>query len=69
MEGVEQTKVKHTTVDIYWGTPLNISLNINNEKQGCKIGSVEKVLVWGGGGMKEIKVRTYGWWTSYTYIK
>jgi hypothetical protein len=26
------------------------------------------VLVGGEGGMKEIKVREYGWWTSYTYM-
>jgi hypothetical protein len=23
----------------------------------------------GGGWMKEIKVREYGWWTLYTYAK
>jgi hypothetical protein len=27
------------------------------------------VLVGGVGWMKEIKVKAYGWWTSYTYVK
>jgi hypothetical protein len=27
------------------------------------------VLVGGGGGMKEIKVREYGRWTSHTYME
>jgi hypothetical protein len=27
------------------------------------------VLMGGGGGIKEIKVRVYGRWTSYTYMK
>jgi hypothetical protein len=40
------------------------------DKTDCKIGTV---LVGGtsggGGGLKEIKVRIYGRWTSYTYMK
>jgi hypothetical protein len=27
------------------------------------------VFVGGGGSMKEMKVREYGWWASYKYIK
>jgi hypothetical protein len=49
---------------------LNINLNINNENQDCKIGTVQGgIVVGGGGGMKEIKVRLYGIWTSYNYMK
>jgi hypothetical protein len=46
---------------ICWEAPLNINLNINNERQDCKIGTA-----WGGstgGGERvkeEIKVRVYG---------
>jgi hypothetical protein len=56
-------------------TPLNTDLNINDERQDCKIGTVCVcvcvcvVLVGGGGGMKEVKVREYGGWTLYTYTK
>jgi hypothetical protein len=41
---------------------LNINLNINNEKQVYKIGTSVwvGVLVGGGRGMKEVKVRIYG---------
>jgi hypothetical protein len=52
---VEQTKVKHTHSGIDWDIPLNIKLNINNENQDCKIGTVcgvEGVLL---EGIKEIK--------------
>jgi hypothetical protein len=55
-------KIKYTTAGIYWETPLNIHLDINNERQDCKIGTVcggGQVLV--GGGMKKTKVRGYGW--------
>jgi hypothetical protein len=39
-------------------TPLNIDLNINNERQDCKIGAVcVCVYLWGERRMKEIKVR------------
>jgi hypothetical protein len=31
--------------------------------------TVKQVLVGGEGWMKEIKVRVYDWWTSYTYMK
>jgi hypothetical protein len=54
MEGVEQTKVKHThrhTLRL----PLNINLYINNENHVYKIGAVcvcEGVLV-GGGRVKK----------------
>jgi hypothetical protein len=41
MEGVEWTTVKYTQQGyIEKQTPLNINLNINNEKQGYKIGTV-----------------------------
>jgi hypothetical protein len=40
MEGVEWTKVKHTHSGHALRHPLNINLNINNEKQDCKIGTV-----------------------------
>jgi hypothetical protein len=30
---------------------------------------VGRVLVGEGGGMEEMKVREYGGWTSYTYVK
>jgi hypothetical protein len=36
MEGVEWAKVKYITVGIH----LNIDLDINNEIQNCKIGTV-----------------------------
>jgi hypothetical protein len=46
------------------------SLNINNVKQDCKIGTgYGGVLVGGGRGTREIKVMVYGIWTSYTYMK
>jgi hypothetical protein len=46
MEEVEWTNVKHThNEDTVRHTPLNINLNINNERQDCKIGTV---CVWGG---------------------
>jgi hypothetical protein len=32
---------------MHTGTPLNIDLNINNERQDCKIGTVYD---WGGTG-------------------
>jgi hypothetical protein len=32
-------------VRIHRETPLNIDLNINNERQSCKIGTVRGVLV------------------------
>jgi hypothetical protein len=47
MEGVEQTKVKYTSAGIHWNTPLNLNLDINNERQECKIGTVVGVLVGG----------------------
>jgi hypothetical protein len=40
MEGVEWTKLKVHLQWAYIETPLNINLNINNENQDCKIGSV-----------------------------
>jgi hypothetical protein len=50
MEGVEQTKVKHThSGNALRHTPLNINLNINNENQDCKIVMVGGVLMGGGG--------------------
>jgi hypothetical protein len=56
MEGVEQSKVKYT----HSRDTVNIDLEINNEKQDCNIGTVYvRVLVGGGGGMKEIRVRKY----------
>jgi hypothetical protein len=45
---------------------LNNNLNIDNEKQDCKIVKVKGVLI---GGWKEIKVRGYGREISYTYMK
>jgi hypothetical protein len=39
---------------------LNLNLNVNNERQDCKIGTVRRIFVGGGGGMKEIKMRKYG---------
>jgi hypothetical protein len=49
MEGIKQTKVSIFTVGIHQEPPLNIGLNINNERQGCKIGTVwGRVLVCGG---------------------
>jgi hypothetical protein len=40
MEGVEWTKVKYTHRGHTLRHPLNINLNINNENQDCKIGTV-----------------------------
>jgi hypothetical protein len=40
MEGVEQTKVKYTHSGDILGNPLNINLDINNERQDYKIGTV-----------------------------
>jgi hypothetical protein len=68
LEEVEQTKVKYTQVGMHWDTPLNVNLNISKEKWDCKIGSMWGVIVWGV-LVKEIKVRVYGGWTSYTYMK
>jgi hypothetical protein len=49
---------------------LNINLNINNERQDCKIGTVWGELLVGEGNVtKEIKGRVYGGCTSYTYMK
>jgi hypothetical protein len=39
-EGIEQKKVKHTTEGIHWDTSLNVNLNINNENQDYKTGTV-----------------------------
>jgi hypothetical protein len=51
-------------VETHRETPLNINLNINNERQDCKIGIVcwgvtygRGVLAGGGRCTKEIKVR------------
>jgi hypothetical protein len=45
-------------VAIHWETSLNINLNINNEKQDCKIG-----IVWGStNGSGEGKWRRLRWW-------
>jgi hypothetical protein len=52
-------------VGIHWDIPLKIDLNINNGRHDCKIGTV---FVGGGEWMKEIKVRVYGWWPSYTSV-
>jgi hypothetical protein len=50
MEEVEQTKLSILTAGIHRETPLNISLNINNERQDCKIDTVHgRVFVPGGG--------------------
>jgi hypothetical protein len=41
--------------------PIKHRLNINNEKQDCKIVQCTWwALVGGGGGMEEMKVREYG---------
>jgi hypothetical protein len=63
MEGIEQTKVKYTHIGIHQETSLNMDLDINNERQDCKID------MGGGGGVKVMKVREYIWWTPYTYAK
>jgi hypothetical protein len=44
-------------VGLHWEIPWNIDLNISNESQDCKIGTVcvGGVLVGGGRWMKEIK--------------
>jgi hypothetical protein len=38
---------------IHLETPLNINLNINNEKQGCKVGTVCGGVLVGRGRVKE----------------
>jgi hypothetical protein len=45
MEGLNRPKKSILAVGIHRETPLNIGLNINNERQDCKIGSV---CVWEG---------------------
>jgi hypothetical protein len=61
MRGIEWTKVKYAQCRIRQETPLNIALNIYNERQDCKRGTVcMGVPVGGGGGRKEMKVRRYG---------
>jgi hypothetical protein len=58
------------TVGIHWETSLNNNLEINNERQDYKIGTVGGGYLWEGGGwMKEIKVKDHGWWTAYTCMK
>jgi hypothetical protein len=51
--------------------PLNINLNINNEKQDYKTGSIYVCgYFWKGRCERRMfKVREYGWWTSHTYMK
>jgi hypothetical protein len=71
---MDQSKVKYTHSAYTMSTHLNSNLNINNEKQDCKIGTVcggvrREVLVGGWGRTKETKVMVYGRWTSYTYMK
>jgi hypothetical protein len=39
-KGTEQTKVKHTHSGHISRYLLNINLNVNNENQDCKIGTV-----------------------------
>jgi hypothetical protein len=51
MEGGKRTKVKYTHSGIHWETPLNINLNINNERQDCKVGIV--YVCWGGTSERE----------------
>jgi hypothetical protein len=62
MKGVEWTKIKHTHSGCTLRHPSNINLNINNERQDCKIGTVC------GGRVKE-GIKVYGRRTSYTYKK
>jgi hypothetical protein len=50
MEGVERIKVKYTHSGYTLRHLLNINLNINNEKQDCKIGAVGGVVVGGERG-------------------
>jgi hypothetical protein len=40
MEGVELTKVKYTHSGDTSRNPLNINVDINNERQDCEIGTV-----------------------------
>jgi hypothetical protein len=50
-------------VGIHWEIPLNINLNINNEKQDCKIGTM---CMGGTSGRREGEGRLR--W-QYTYMK
>jgi hypothetical protein len=50
-------------------TPFNIDLDVNTERQDHKIGTMCEGVTCGGQWTKEIKVREYGWWTSYTYMR
>jgi hypothetical protein len=48
---------------------LYIDFGIKKERQDCKIGTVCVVLVGWVGGLKEMKVKEYGWWAVYIYMK
>jgi hypothetical protein len=45
-------------VGIHWDTPLNTNLNINNERQDCKVGTV---CMGGTSGREEGEWRRFGW--------
>jgi hypothetical protein len=53
MESVEQTKVKCSHSGDTLRHPLNMSLNINNENQDCKTGTVCVGCTCGGGWVNE----------------
>jgi hypothetical protein len=48
-------------------SPLNISLNINSERQDCKIGTVRGVLV-GGRMVNEGNSGEGIWWMDFIYL-
>jgi hypothetical protein len=52
------------------GTQVLLDTKILHTRQACKVAIMcVGAFVGGVGGMKEIKVREYGGWTSYTYMK
>jgi hypothetical protein len=53
MEGVEWIKIKFTHSIDTLINPLNINLNINNERQNSKIGTVYGRVLVGGGRVNE----------------
>jgi hypothetical protein len=67
-KGLNGLKWSVRTVGMHQETPLNIHLNINNERQDCEIGTVWGALD-GERGWKEMEVREHAGWTSYNYMK
>jgi hypothetical protein len=55
-------------VGILQETPLNIDFGINNERQDCKIGTVCRVVLVGGGSVNGRDEGEEIWLTGFIYI-